>query len=61
MRVTTDGGSVSKNNIMLYSIAKAESHEEATKTFENHPHLGIPEASIEIMVINPLNPSSSNE
>jgi hypothetical protein len=39
---------------MLYSIVEAESHEAAAKIFENHPHLGIPQASIEVMEANPL-------
>jgi len=53
-RVTSEGTSDTKNDIMLYSTVEAESHEAAAKIFENHPHLGIPEASIEIMPINPL-------
>ena len=32
----------------------AESHEAAAKTFENHPHLQIPQASIELMEIHSL-------
>jgi len=31
-----------KNDIMLYSIVEAASHDEATKAFADHPHLGIP-------------------
>jgi len=38
----------------LYAIVDAESHEAAAKTFEGHPHLQIPQASIEVMEINPL-------
>ncbi|MFZ1987649.1 MAG: hypothetical protein WAV21_01275 [Minisyncoccia bacterium] len=53
-RVTKEGVMDAKNDIMLYSIVEAESHEAATKIFENHPHFGIPEASIEIMPMNPL-------
>jgi hypothetical protein len=36
---------------MLYSIIEAESHEAAAKAFESHPHLGIPQSSIEITAI----------
>lgn len=39
---------------MLYSIVEAESHEAAAQAFENHPHLQIPQASIEIMEISPI-------
>ena len=53
-RVTADGVVDTKNNIMLYSVVEAESHEAATEIFKNHPHLQIPEASIEVMPINPL-------
>ncbi len=53
-RVTTKGISDTKNNVMLYSIVEADTHKAAAKLFENHPHLQIPQSSIEIMVINPL-------
>ena len=48
------GTSDTKNDIMLYAIAEAESHDAAAKTFKDHPHLQIPQASIEVMEINPL-------
>lgn len=53
-RVTKEGVTDTKNSIMLYSIVEANSHEEATQAFENHPHFGIPNAWIEVMPINPL-------
>ena len=53
-RVTKDGVTDTKNDIMLFSIVEAESHEAAAKIFEGHPHLGIPEASIEIMLASNL-------
>jgi|SRR6185312_7387946 len=53
-RVTSKGTADVKNDIMLYSIVEAESQEAAAKIFETHPHLGIPEASIEVMAIKPL-------
>jgi len=53
-RVTAQGAANSRNDIMLYAIAEAESHDEAAKTFKDHPHLQIPQASIEVMEINPL-------
>ena len=52
--VTIEGTSDSKNDIMLYCIVEAESHETAAKSFEGHPHLQIPQSSIEIMEIHPL-------
>ena len=52
--VTNQGTSDTKNDIMLYSLVEAESHEAAAKSFETHPHLQIPQSSIEVMEINPL-------
>jgi hypothetical protein len=39
---------------MLYSVVEAESHDAAAKTFAGHPHLQIPQSSIEVMEINPM-------
>ncbi|HEY0011080.1 MAG TPA: hypothetical protein VGB97_04230 [Candidatus Paceibacterota bacterium] len=53
-RVTKDGVNDVTNDIMLYSIVEAESHEAAAKMFENHTHLQIPQAAIEVMPVNEL-------
>lgn len=53
-RVTKKGAEDTKNDLMLFSIVEAESHEAAARLFENHPHFSIPEASIEIMPMNSL-------
>lgn len=53
-RVTPGGVSDTRNDIMLYSVIEAASHEAAAKSFEGHPHLQIPQASIEIMEIRPM-------
>jgi hypothetical protein len=53
-RVTSGGVSDARNDIMLYSFVEAESHEEAAKAFENHPHLQIPQSSIEVMEVRSL-------
>jgi hypothetical protein len=50
-RMDKNGVADAKNDIMLYSIIEAESHDKAAKAYEGHPHLGIPEATIEIMAI----------
>src|SRR5260221_11750982 len=52
--VNTQGTSDTKNDIMLYSVVEAESHEPAAKLFEGHPHLQIPQSSIEVMEIHSL-------
>jgi len=53
-RVTGQGAADARNDIMLYAIVEAESHDAAAKTFQRHPHLTIPQSSIEVMEINPL-------
>jgi len=53
-RVSSDGVSYTKNDIALYSIVEAESHETAAKLIENHPHLQILQSSIEVMEIWPM-------
>ena len=52
--VAAQGTSDARNNIMLYAIVEAETHDAAAKTFEGHPHLQIPQSSIEVMEIHPL-------
>ena len=53
-RVTGQGTVDTRNDIMLYAVVEAESHDAAARTFEGHPHLQIPQSSIEVMEINPL-------
>ncbi len=51
-RITAQGVEDTRNDIMMYSIIEAESHEVAAKIFEGHPHFGIPESWIEVMPMN---------
>ena len=53
-RVTASGVSDIKNDIILCSFVEAESHNAAAKAFENHPHLQIPQSSIEVMSVSPM-------
>lgn len=53
-RVTESGVEDTKNDVMLYSIVEGESHEAVAEAFKDHPHFGIPDASIDIMPANPL-------
>jgi hypothetical protein len=53
-KVTPGGVEDIKNAIMMTSIIEAESHDAAASVFVNHPHFGIPEASIEIMPLHYL-------
>ncbi len=52
--ITSSGITDAKNDVMMYGIVQAESHEAAANMFQGHPHLQIPEATIEIMEINEL-------
>ena len=52
--VTQKGTSDTKNDIMLYSVVQADSHEAAARSFAGHPHLQIPQSSIEVMEIHAL-------
>jgi len=55
MRVAADGISKTSNNLAAYVIVQAESHEEAARLFEQHPHFSIfPGDSVEIMEILPM-------
>lgn len=53
-RVTSAGTADARNDIMLYAIVESESHAAAAKSFAAHPHLQIPQSSIEIMELHPL-------
>jgi hypothetical protein len=53
-RITASGVEDAKNGLMLSSYVEAESLEAAGKLFKNHPHLGIPGATIEVMEVNQL-------
>jgi len=53
-RITEQGAADARNDIMLYSIVEEESHDAAARAFKGHPHLQIPQSSIEVMEINPM-------
>ena len=50
-RVTAQKISDVRNDLNFYVIVKADSHEAAAELFEDHPHLQIPESSVEVMDI----------
>lgn len=52
-RVTAQGVADTRNDIMLYAVVEADSQDAAAKTFVSHPHLQIPQSSIEVMEISP--------
>jgi len=52
--VTSAGIADTKNDILLYSIVEAENHDMAANTFKQHPHLTIPQSSIQVMEVRPM-------
>jgi hypothetical protein len=54
--VTEAGIGDINNNIMLYAIVEADSHERAAQAFVHHPHLTIPRSSIQVMEVRPMGP-----
>jgi hypothetical protein len=55
MRASSAGISSAGNNLTAYVIIEAESHEEAARLFEEHPHFSIfPGDSVDIMEILPI-------
>jgi hypothetical protein len=52
--VEKNGIKDTKNNVMMYATVEADSHEDASKLFVTHPHLEIPESTIEVMEVNPI-------
>jgi hypothetical protein len=54
-RVSNAGIADTKNELTAYCIVEAETHEDAAKLFEEHPHFSIfPGDSIEIMECLPM-------
>jgi hypothetical protein len=53
-RVTPSGIEDAANDVMMYSIVEAEDKDAAAAMFEGHPHLQIPEATIEVMNVTPM-------
>jgi YCII-related domain len=54
-RTSSSGVAETKNNMTGYVVVQAESHEEAARMFENHPHFTIfPGDSVEIMECLPI-------
>lgn len=53
-RITAEGITDVRNEVMLFSQVQARTHEEAAALFTNHPHLQIPGSSIEVMTVTPL-------
>lgn len=53
-RVSASGVEDVKNDMMISSYVQGETAEAVAEVFKNHPHLGIPGATIEIMETRPM-------
>ena len=54
VRVTQGSTSDARNALVMYAIVQGDSKEAVAKGFQDHPHLQIPESSIEVMELFPL-------
>ena len=52
--VNTSGIMDTRNEIMMYAIVQAPDQDSAAQLFVGHPHLEIPEASIELTAMNAM-------
>jgi hypothetical protein len=48
-RVTSGGVSNARNDLVMYAIVQGESPDAVAQTLANHPHLQIPQSSIDVM------------
>ena len=53
-KVSQSGVEDTRNGLMLSSYVQAESADAAAAIFINHPHLGIPGATIEVIETRPM-------
>lgn len=53
-QVSSSGATPLKNDLMMYTVVEAETPEAAAEIFRNHPHLAIPQATIDIMPSNSM-------
>jgi hypothetical protein len=52
--VVTAAVSDTRNDIVLYSLVQGASHEAVAQLYQSHPHLQIPDASIQVMEVKPM-------
>jgi len=48
-RITSSGATDARNALAMYAIVQGESQDAVAQSFASHPHLQIPQASIEVM------------
>ncbi|WP_280151429.1 hypothetical protein [Piscinibacter sp. XHJ-5] len=54
VRVIQGSASDARNALVMYAIVQGETKEAVARDFQDHPHLQIPESSIEVMELFPL-------
>ena len=52
--VVSGGITDTRNNIVLFSIVQGDSHDAVAAAYKSHPHLQIPDSSIQVMEIKPM-------
>jgi len=52
--VLAAGVSDSRNDFVVYSMVQGASHEAVAQAYQSHPHLQIPNASIQVMEVKPM-------
>jgi len=53
-RVTSSGVTDARNELAMYAIVQGDSQEAVAQAYLSHPHLQIPQSSIEVMELFPL-------
>ena len=53
-QVSSAGAAPARNDLMMYTIVEAATPEAAAEIFKGHPHLMIPDATIDIMPSNAM-------
>jgi hypothetical protein len=48
-RITSSGIAAGRNDLVMYAIVQGDSQDAVAKALESHPHLQIPQASIDVM------------
>jgi hypothetical protein len=53
-RVASSGVTDARNDLAMYAIVQGDSQDAVAQAYVSHPHLQIPQASIEVMELFPL-------
>lgn len=48
-RITSSGVAAGRNDLVMYAIVQGDSPDAVAKALEGHPHLQIPQSSIDVM------------